>query len=111
VLVQGGKQLVDYLVLEGGEPATPWQPELKAWLLNSLPEYMVPTHLMTLVKLPVTANGKLDRKALPLPDAAPQQAFVAPENDLQKALAAIWSDVLAIEQGGMEDNVFELGGD
>jgi len=111
VLVQGGKQLVAYLVLEGSEPAAPWQPELKAWLLNSLPEYMVPTHLMPLVKLPVTANGKLDRKALPLPDAAPQQAFVAPENDLQKALAAIWSDVLAVEQVGLEDNFFELGGD
>ncbi|MGH8366981.1 MAG: amino acid adenylation domain-containing protein, partial [Pseudomonas sp.] len=111
VLVQGGKQLVAYLVLEGGEPATPWQPELKAWLLNSLPEYMVPTHLMPLVKLPVTANGKLDRKALPLPDAAPQQAFVAPQDALQKALAAIWEDVLGLERVGLEDNFFELGGD
>ncbi|MGY2316378.1 non-ribosomal peptide synthase/polyketide synthase [Pseudomonas sp. SDO5522_S412] len=111
VLVQGGKQLVAYLVLEGGEPATPWQPELKAWLLNSLPEYMVPTHLMPLVKLPVTANGKLDRKALPLPEAAPQQAFVAPQDALQKALAAIWEDVLGLERVGLEDNFFELGGD
>ncbi|KAB0572068.1 AMP-binding protein, partial [Helicobacter pullorum NCTC 12824] len=106
VLVQGGKQLVAYLVLESDEPA-----DLKAWLLKSLPEYMVPTHLITLAKLPVTANGKLDRKALPLPDAAPQQGFVAPQNDLQKALAAIWSDVLGVEQVGLEDNFFELGGD
>ena len=106
VLVQGGKQLVAYLVLEHEAPA-----DLKAWLLRSLPEYMVPTHLIPLEKLPVTANGKLDRKALPLPDAAPQQAFVAPHNPLQIALAAIWSDVLGVEQVGLDDNFFELGGD
>ncbi|MBD8093605.1 non-ribosomal peptide synthetase [Pseudomonas fluorescens] len=106
VLVQGGKQLVAYLVNEGEAPS-----DLKAWLLSSLPEYMVPTHFVTLAKLPVTANGKLDRKALPLPDAAPQQAFIAPENALQKALAAIWSDVLGTAQVGLDDNFFELGGD
>ncbi|UII73718.1 non-ribosomal peptide synthase/polyketide synthase [Pseudomonas sp. HN11] len=106
VLVQGGKQLVAYLVLENHAPG-----DLKAWLLNSLPEYMVPTHMVQLAKLPVTANGKLDRKALPLPDAAPQQVYVAPENELQKALATIWSDVLGVKQVGLEDNFFELGGD
>ncbi|MGB3122283.1 MAG: amino acid adenylation domain-containing protein, partial [Pseudomonas sp.] len=106
VLVQGGKQLVAYLVLDSEAPT-----DLKAWLLQSLPEYMVPTHLITLAKLPVTANGKLDRKALPLPDAAPQQGFVAPENTLQKALAAIWSDVLGVELVGLDDNFFALGGD
>ncbi|WP_350614943.1 non-ribosomal peptide synthase/polyketide synthase [Pseudomonas sp. HY7a-MNA-CIBAN-0227] len=111
VLVQGGKQLVAYLVLDAAEPTMPWQQELKAWLLGNLPEYMVPTYLMPLAKLPVTANGKLDRKALPLPDAAPQQAFVAPGSDLEKALAAIWCDVLGVEQVGLEDNFFELGGD
>ncbi|NJJ57027.1 non-ribosomal peptide synthase/polyketide synthase [Pseudomonas sp. B14(2022)] len=106
VLVHGGKQLVAYLVLEGEAPT-----DLKAWLLGSLPEYMVPTHLVHLAKLPVTANGKLDRKALPVPDTAPQQAYVAAENTLQKALAAIWSDVLGVEQVGLDDNFFELGGD
>ncbi|MCP1462684.1 non-ribosomal peptide synthetase [Pseudomonas sp. S3E17] len=106
VLVHGGKQLVAYLVLEGEVPT-----DLKAWLLGSLPEYMVPTHMVPLAKLPVTANGKLDRKALPLPDATPQQAYIAPQDDLQKALAAIWSDVLGVEQVGLDDNFFELGGD
>ncbi|NVZ51279.1 non-ribosomal peptide synthetase, partial [Pseudomonas sp. B6002] len=106
VLVQGGKQLVAYLVLEHEEPA-----DLKAWLLSSLPEYMVPTHLVPLAKLPVTANGKLDRKALPVPDAAPQQAYEAPQEPLQIALAAIWQDVLGLEQVGLDDNFFELGGD
>ncbi|TVT88096.1 non-ribosomal peptide synthetase [Pseudomonas sp. RGB] len=106
VLVQGGKQLVAYLVLDSEEPA-----DLKAWLLSSLPEYMVPTHFVVLAQLPVTANGKLDRKALPLPEAAPQQAFIAPSSDLQKALAAIWSDVLGVPHVGVDDNFFELGGD
>ena len=106
VLVQGGKQLVAYLVLEDQAPAN-----LKAWLLDSLPEYMVPTHIVHLAKLPVTANGKLDRKALPVPDATPQQAYAAPENPLQKALATIWSDVLGAPQIGLDDNFFELGGD
>ncbi|MGX5796909.1 amino acid adenylation domain-containing protein, partial [Pseudomonas sp. E2-15] len=106
VLVQGGKQLVAYLVLEGEAPT-----DLKAWLLSSLPEYMVPTHMVHLAKLPVTANGKLDRKALPVPDAAPQHAFVAPSSELQKALAAIWSDVLGVAPVGLDDNFFELGGD
>ncbi|CAI8969681.1 non-ribosomal peptide synthase/polyketide synthase [Pseudomonas chlororaphis] len=111
VLVQGGKQLVGYLVLEDAEPAATWQQELKAWLLGSLPEYMVPACLMSLAKLPVTANGKLDRKALPLPEATAQQAFIAPEDATQKALAAIWCDVLGLQQVGLEDNFFELGGD
>ncbi|WP_448124939.1 non-ribosomal peptide synthase/polyketide synthase [Pseudomonas veronii] len=106
VLVQGGKHLVAYLVLEGEAPT-----DLKAWLLGSLPEYMVPTHMLHLDQLPVTANGKLDRKALPVPDAAAQQAYSAPQSPVQQALAAIWGDVLGIPQVGLDDNFFELGGD
>ncbi|UCP12292.1 amino acid adenylation domain-containing protein [Pseudomonas sp. MM213] len=109
VLVQGGKHLVAYLVLESAEAQ--WPETLKGWLLKSLPEYMVPTYLMPLDALPVTANGKLDRKALPQPDAAPQQAFVAPQDAMQMALAQIWQDVLGLERVGLEDNFFELGGD
>ncbi|WP_434673912.1 non-ribosomal peptide synthase/polyketide synthase [Pseudomonas sp. R1-15] len=111
VLVQDGKHLVGYLVLENSVPHEQWQQDLKAWLLASLPEYMVPTYLMPLARLPVTANGKLDRKALPQPDAAPRQTFVAPQDALQVALAEIWQDVLGVERVGLEDNFFELGGD
>ncbi|WP_338505716.1 non-ribosomal peptide synthase/polyketide synthase [Pseudomonas poae] len=106
VLVQGGKQLVAWLVAEGEAPT-----DLNTWLLGSLPDYMVPTHFVHLSKLPVTANGKLDRKALPVPDATPQHVFVPAENALQKTLAAIWADVLGVEQVGLDDNFFELGGD
>jgi amino acid adenylation domain-containing protein/non-ribosomal peptide synthase protein (TIGR01720 family) len=111
VLVQGGKHLVAYLVLENADADGLWPQTLKAWLLGSLPEYMVPTYLMPLDALPVTANGKLDRKALPQPDAAPQQAFVAPQDVMQTALAQIWQAVLGVERVGLEDNFFELGGD
>ncbi|MFL8990198.1 amino acid adenylation domain-containing protein [Pseudomonas sp. QLc11A] len=111
VLVQGGKHLVAYLVLENADADVQWPQTLKAWLLGSLPEYMVPTYLMPLDALPVTANGKLDRKALPPPDAAPQQAFVAPQDAMQTTLAQIWQDVLGTQPVGLEDNFFELGGD
>ncbi|KJZ39777.1 non-ribosomal peptide synthetase [Pseudomonas fluorescens] len=111
VLVQGGRHLVAYLVLEDTDADEQWPQTLKAWLLGSLPEYMVPTYLMPLDALPVTANGKLDRKALPPPDAAPQQAFVAPQDALQTALAQIWQEVLGADPVGLEDNFFELGGD
>eukprot|EP01031_Cornospumella_fuschlensis_P021219 gene21219-25994_t len=67
--------------------------------------------MLHLDQLPVTANGKLDRKALPVPDAAAQQAYSAPQSPVQQALAAIWGDVLGIPQVGLDDNFFELGGD
>ncbi|RMP21834.1 phosphopantetheine-binding protein, partial [Pseudomonas coronafaciens] len=84
---------------------------LKAELRANLPEYMVPTHFIFLDKLPLTANGKLDRKALPAPDASQlQAAYVAPQGELEQQLAAIWADVLKIDQIGRSDNFFELGG-
>ncbi|MFJ3484099.1 amino acid adenylation domain-containing protein [Pseudomonas sp. NPDC090202] len=111
VLVPNGKQLVAWLVLNDPQTADDWQAGLKAWLLQALPEFMVPSLFVTLEKLPVTANGKLDRKALPLPEATARQAFSAPVSAMEKALAAIWSDLLGTEQVGLDDNFFELGGD
>ncbi|AIL61090.1 non-ribosomal peptide synthase/polyketide synthase [Pseudomonas alkylphenolica] len=85
---------------------------LQAQLKADLPEYMVPAHWQFLSVLPLTANGKLDRKALPRPDAAQsQQAYVAPVGEIEKQIAAIWQEVLGVEQVGVNDNFFELGGD
>ncbi|PBK54515.1 D-alanine--poly(phosphoribitol) ligase subunit DltA [Pseudomonas syringae pv. actinidiae] len=105
-------QLAAYLV-----PAQPDQDQqnlretLKTELRAHLPDYMVPTHFIVLDKLPLTANGKLDRKALPAPDASQLQAsYVVPQGELEQQLAAIWADVLKIEQVGRSDNFFELGG-
>ncbi|WP_449124152.1 amino acid adenylation domain-containing protein [Pseudomonas viridiflava] len=105
-------QLVAYLV--PGDPAQDPQTlreTLKAELKAHLPDYMVPTHFVLLDAMPLTANGKLDRKALPAPDASQLQAqYVAPEGELEQQLAAIWADVLKVEQVGRTDNFFELGG-
>ena len=85
--------------------------QLKTYLKQSLPDYMVPAHLILLDELPLTGNGKLDRKALPAPDASQLQArYVAPQTELQRQLAAIWAEVLKVEQVGLDDNFFELGG-
>ncbi|MEG0886378.1 MAG: phosphopantetheine-binding protein, partial [Janthinobacterium sp.] len=84
---------------------------LREHLREVLPDYMVPTHLVFIEQLPLTANGKLDRKALPAPDASlHQHAYVAPVTELEQQVAAIWQDVLKLEQVGLDDDFFELGG-
>jgi tyrocidine synthetase III len=82
---------------------------LRSYLQSKLPNYMVPVHYIELRELPLTANGKIDRKALPQPN---QQArhYKAPETETEKRLAAIWTSVLACDQVGLDDNFFETGG-
>ncbi|MFJ3451793.1 phosphopantetheine-binding protein, partial [Pseudomonas sichuanensis] len=76
-----------------------------------LPDYMVPSHWVLLAELPLSPNGKLERKALPRPDVSQAQAtYVAPHSPLQQQVAAIWQDVLQVERVGLGDNFFELGG-
>ena len=111
----GGKQLAGYLVV-GEAPADPQQQnalrsELREHLRHGLADYMVPTHLLFLERLPVTANGKLDRKALPKPDASVlQDSYVAPRSELEQQIATIWAEVLKLDQVGVTDNFFALGG-
>ncbi|WP_025858616.1 non-ribosomal peptide synthetase [Pseudomonas sp. CHM02] len=105
-----GKQLVAYLVSDAEHGAL--RDALKAHLKAQLPDYMVPAHLIVLDSMPLTANGKLDRRALPQPDPeANRQTYVAPRNELESTLAAIWCAVLNVQQVGLDDNFFELGGD
>ncbi|POA18110.1 non-ribosomal peptide synthetase [Pseudomonas sp. FW300-N1A1] len=114
-----GQQLVAYLVpadatvLDGSaEQQAHWRDRVRATLKDNLPEHMIPAHLVLLAQLPLTANGKLDRNALPSPDASQsQQAYQAPQSALEQQLAAIWQDVLKLPQVGLHDNFFELGGD
>lgn len=86
--------------------------ELKAHLLKSLPEYMVPSYFVRLDKLPLSPNGKVDRKALPEPDSEINKGteYVAPSNEIEEKLAFIWSEVLSVDKVGVNDNFFELGG-
>jgi amino acid adenylation domain-containing protein/non-ribosomal peptide synthase protein (TIGR01720 family) len=105
-----GKQLAAYLVSDADPAAL--RDALKAHLRAQLPDYMVPAHLIVLDSMPLTANGKLDRRALPQPDPeANRQTYVAPRNELEQSLAAIWCAVLNVQQVGLDDNFFELGGD
>ncbi|WP_236176415.1 non-ribosomal peptide synthase/polyketide synthase [Pseudomonas qingdaonensis] len=110
-----GKQLAGYLVPVAAldvQQHTALRNTLREHLKAVLPDYMVPAHLIVLDALPLTPNGKLDRKALPKPDASLlQQAYVAPQSDLEHQLAALWAGVLKVEQVGVTDNFFELGGD
>ncbi|NEQ81203.1 MAG: methyltransferase domain-containing protein, partial [Moorea sp. SIO2I5] len=88
-------------------------PELRDYLESRLPEYMVPSGFMVLSQLPITPNGKVDRKALPALDMAGSVSteYVAPQTEKQKILAEIWKEVLGIEQIGIHDHFFEVGGD
>ncbi|AZE62385.1 non-ribosomal peptide synthetase [Pseudomonas synxantha] len=105
-----GKQLVAYLASDAEHTAL--RDALKAHLKAQLPDYMVPAHLIVLDSMPLTANGKLDRRALPAPDPeVNRQHYVAPRNALEHTLAQIWCAVLNVQQVGLDDNFFELGGD
>ncbi|MEU0878094.1 non-ribosomal peptide synthase/polyketide synthase [Lentzea sp. NPDC005914] len=84
--------------------------DVRPWLKNSLPDYMVPSAFVSLDRLPLTANGKVDRKALPAPVLA-REEFQAPRTPAEEALAAIWSEVLGVERVSVEENFFGLGGD
>jgi amino acid adenylation domain-containing protein len=86
---------------------------LRAFLAQRLPEYMLPNHIVVLDKLPRTPNGKVDRKALPLPDPTRPQLgteWAAPRTPTEELLAGIWREVLRVERVGIHDNFFELGG-
>ncbi|HVR99922.1 MAG TPA: amino acid adenylation domain-containing protein [Thermoanaerobaculia bacterium] len=84
--------------------------ELRAFLRERLPEYMVPAAFVYLPALPLTPNGKVDHKALPAPEWAPEHAFVAPRTATEQTLARIWGRVLQAERVGVHDNFFEIGG-
>jgi natural product biosynthesis luciferase-like monooxygenase protein len=105
----GEKRLLAYITAQAG---TKPQPEvLRAALARELPEIMVPASVLVLAALPMTPNGKVDRRALPEPQAiAVRPAAIAPQSDIEKTIASIWEDVLGLPQVGTADNFFDLGG-
>ena len=114
----GDRRLVAYVVArtqhhgsEGGDRTL--IPQLRAHLRGKLPAYMVPGNFVQLDALPLTANKKVDRRALPAPDGARPELdnkFVPPRTAAERALAELWREVLGIEKVGIHDNFFELGG-
>ncbi|HEU4884065.1 MAG TPA: amino acid adenylation domain-containing protein, partial [Longimicrobium sp.] len=105
------RKLVGYVIPAGDEPTAS---ELRGWMKERLPEYMVPTLFVTLDALPLTPSGKVDRKALPSPEGRRLEAgegYVAPRTEAEATLARVWAEVLGVERVGALDNFFALGGD
>jgi tyrocidine synthetase III len=102
--------LAAYFVTASEEPLV--VSELRDFLSERLPDYMVPSYLMPLQKIPLTPSGKINRLALPAPQIATAEQYIAPRNKLEKQLVEIWSRLLGVEKQriGMTDNFFQLGG-
>ncbi|ASI68648.1 non-ribosomal peptide synthetase [Diaphorobacter nitroreducens] len=105
----GGARLVGYVSAQAGQAIEAG--ELRERLGKQLPDYMVPSVLVVLESLPLNANGKVDRKALPEPGFESEHEYEAPQGEVEEALAKIWAEVLGVERVGRHDNFFELGGD
>ncbi|MFP2902660.1 condensation domain-containing protein, partial [Corallococcus sp. 4LFB] len=110
--VPGDKRLVAYVVLSDGEVETaPSADDLKLWLKQHLPEYMVPSAFLVLEALPLNTNGKVDRKALPAPvSSEPANRYVAPQTPTEERLAPLFEQVLHVERVGIHSDFFALGG-
>lgn len=111
ILVHENQSLVAYIVFH--QKAKTSINELRSYLQQHLPEYMIPSAFVLLDSLPLTPNGKVDRRALPAPEQSRpelEQTFVASRNPIEEMLTGIWVKILGIEQVGIHDNFFELGG-
>ena len=109
--VPGDKRVVAYSVPANGQ--APTVSELRSFLKEKLPEYMLPSVFVTLGRMPLTPNGKVDRRALPAPDAldlAPRGTVTPPRDRVEAQLVEIWQSVLNVQPIGIHDNYFELGG-
>ncbi|MEH2049309.1 MAG: amino acid adenylation domain-containing protein [Nostoc sp.] len=105
--------LVGYIVAETSQDSLQVISQLRRFLKQQLPDFMVPTIFMALEAMPLTPNGKVDRKALPKPDASRPELeanYVAPRTPIEQQIADIWTQVLNVKQVGIYDNFFELGG-
>ncbi|MFN7216594.1 amino acid adenylation domain-containing protein, partial [Microcystis sp.] len=104
----GDKRLVAYVVTQPEINLT--INEIRQFLRAKLPDYMVPTAFVLLDTFPLTPNGKIDRRALPVPDLQRQGEYIAPRNPIEEKMAQIWAEVLKLKRVSIEDNFFELGG-
>ncbi|HEY9810090.1 MAG TPA: amino acid adenylation domain-containing protein [Halomicronema sp.] len=107
---EGEKNLVAYIVLKSGTKSIH---HIREFLKEKLPAYMIPSALVLLDKIPMTPNGKIDRKALPEPEFERNESpdsFVAPRNQIEAQLVEIWQSVLGVKNVGVTDNFFDLGG-
>ncbi|MDY6802247.1 MAG: amino acid adenylation domain-containing protein [Cyanobacteriota bacterium] len=111
---EGDRQFLVGYIVPSAEEEAPNASALRDFLKSKLPEYMVPASIVNLSAMPLTPNGKLDRRALPAPQdvtSSSETGFVAPRTPQEKCLAEIWSELLSLKQVSIHDNFFELGGD
>jgi acyl carrier protein len=104
----GEKRLVAYVVGQEGISLDPVR--LREQVASKLPTHMVPSVFVALEWLPLTASGKVDRRALPAPEAGQRGEYVAPRTELERRICEIWEELLGVERAGIEDNFFDLGG-
>jgi amino acid adenylation domain-containing protein/non-ribosomal peptide synthase protein (TIGR01720 family) len=111
----GEKRLVAYLVPETESSETALIADVRNFLKGRVTDYMIPSAFVVLERMPLTTNGKLDRKALPAPSHHPrgtdEETYFAPRTSIETSLSEIWAEVLGVESVGVLDNFFELGGD
>ncbi|WP_158628843.1 non-ribosomal peptide synthetase [Dyella choica] len=105
----GAMALAAYVVMQENRQLV--ASELRSYLARFLPEYMLPSHFIAAQAMPLTATGKLDRKALAPPVRTQRAGYTEPVTDVEKKLAALWQQVLGVERIGLNDNFFQLGGD
>ena len=107
----GEKRLIAYVVAQRGHEVGAG--ELREYLKQKLPEYMLPAAFVQMTALPLTHNGKVDRRALPDPESVRSESkeiYIAPRNELERTIATIWREMLHLEKVGIHDNFFDLGG-
>ncbi|HAV89891.1 MAG TPA: non-ribosomal peptide synthetase, partial [Eubacterium sp.] len=105
--VGGDKAIYAYYVVEDGEITVT---EIRECLSKNLPDYMIPSYMMQIEKIPVTKNGKLDKRALPDIEVKTEKEYVAPRNEIEEKICNIFAEILGIEKVGINDGFFELGG-
>jgi len=109
---QGDKRLLAYIVAKGGPTDSELPARIRSFVESKLPSYMVPAHFVVLAQFPLTPNGKIDRRALPPPEAekSVRSQYAAPRTYIEEQLAAIFAETLGVERVGVHDSFFELGG-
>ncbi|MBS4161491.1 AMP-binding protein, partial [Klebsiella pneumoniae] len=103
----GGRQLCAYVVAEAKVTFR----DIRTYLKDELPEYMIPSYVVQVESMPLTANGKVDAAALPEPEIAAEAAYEAPRNDMEEKLVMVWKEVLGVDNIGITHNFFAAGGD
>ena len=107
----GRKYLAAYYTLDGDRAGKTKADALRSYLQDQLPGYMVPAYLIEVAQFKLTLSNKIDKNALPEPDLTGEDAYRAPENDIQETVCRIWQKVLGVGRVGITDQFFDIGGD